>query len=691
MNTIVKNKTKDPRLDGQTSHILPEERARASFDSKAMASFFYGGEAGLKKKKFLESVISEDPKEALDLYNYDRDEHFAHGIKTFIGYHKPYAGYRPTRADITYMAEIGIGYGALNNSHGIFMTTITGQGTDEQANFWRPKVLKFEVTGSYAQTELGHGSNVRGLQTIAEFDQKTDEFVLNTPTLTATKWWPGCLGKASTHVVLYAQLILEGKEKGVCVFIVQIRDENHLPLPGVRCGDLGNKIGDNANDTGFLQLENVRIPRVNMLMKYRTVSRDGKFEEVGNVDPKVHYYTMMATRAMMVNTAGGRICQAATIAVRYSCVRKQGFESSKSSISYQSPEVKIIDHKIQQYRLMRGLANGYAFKLVGRWMIKLFSEFEGSYGVIKKTDGLKEMASTSAGLKSLSSYLATLYIEDMRKSCGGNGYLLNSGIAALGNDYLWQVTAEGDFIILGLLTARFLYNSVKEVLSEKKLESVVEYLNILSSVHPSKLHPGDASSTADFLKIDYLRRLFEFRALTRVHDAYHLVTDSIKAGKSFDESWTLHQNESLAASFAHCHLIVINNFINQIAEADESLKKVLTRVCIVYALTNINDENWGDIISCNQFKLVREACYQTMAELRPDSVALVDSFEYPDKILKSTIGRYDGNVYEALFEAAEKSRLNRVDPYEGYQESFDKHLNKEFLKHANKPVLKAKF
>lgn len=47
-------------------------------------------------------------------------------------------------------------------------------------------------------------------------------------------------------------------------------------------------------------------------------------------------------------------------------------------------------------------------------------------------------------------------IEDLRKSCGGAGYLLHSGIAQLGNDYLWQVTAEGDYIILALLTARFL-------------------------------------------------------------------------------------------------------------------------------------------------------------------------------------------------------------------------------------------
>jgi hypothetical protein len=35
--------------------------------------------------------------------------------------------------------------------------------------------------------------------------------------------------------------------------MVQIRDENHMPLPGIELGDLGPKLGDNANDTGTCQ------------------------------------------------------------------------------------------------------------------------------------------------------------------------------------------------------------------------------------------------------------------------------------------------------------------------------------------------------------------------------------------------------------------------------------------------------
>ncbi|KAG6479274.1 hypothetical protein ZIOFF_062736 [Zingiber officinale] len=44
-----------------------------------------------------------------------------------------------------------------------------------------------QIIGCYAQTELGHGSNVQGLERIATFDPKIDEFVTHSPTLTSSK------------------------------------------------------------------------------------------------------------------------------------------------------------------------------------------------------------------------------------------------------------------------------------------------------------------------------------------------------------------------------------------------------------------------------------------------------------------------------------------------------------------------
>ena len=42
-------------------------------------------------------------------------------------------------------------------------------------------------------------------------------------------------------------------------------------MAGITVGDIGTKLGYNSIDNGFLRLDNVRIPRENMLMGYSQV------------------------------------------------------------------------------------------------------------------------------------------------------------------------------------------------------------------------------------------------------------------------------------------------------------------------------------------------------------------------------------------------------------------------------------
>lgn len=75
--------------------------------------------------------------------------------------------------------------------YAMFIKTIADQGTDEQRAEWVQRAKDVTILGTYAQTELGHGTFVRGLETTATYDAKTKEFVLNSPTLSSYKWWPG--------------------------------------------------------------------------------------------------------------------------------------------------------------------------------------------------------------------------------------------------------------------------------------------------------------------------------------------------------------------------------------------------------------------------------------------------------------------------------------------------------------------
>ena len=144
------------------------------------------------------------------------------------------------------------------------------------------------MLGCYAQTELGHGSNIMGLETTATLDLKTDEFVIHTPTVTSTKYWPGGMGITATHAIVFARCIVESSDYGVMPFMVQIRDlTTHLPVQGVKVGDIGLKFGYNTKDNGWLMFNQVRVPRTNMLCRFAYIDKEGSFEMRGN--PKAIY------------------------------------------------------------------------------------------------------------------------------------------------------------------------------------------------------------------------------------------------------------------------------------------------------------------------------------------------------------------------------------------------------------------
>jgi acyl-CoA oxidase len=130
------------------------------------------------------------------------------------------------------------------------------------------KAMDYEIIGCYAQTELGHGSNVRGLETTATWNPDDKSFTIHSPTLTASKWWIGSLGRTANHAIVMAQLIVGGENHGPHPFVVQIRDmKTHQPLENVHVGDVGPKFGYNTMDNGFLLFNNLKVPHDSLLAR----------------------------------------------------------------------------------------------------------------------------------------------------------------------------------------------------------------------------------------------------------------------------------------------------------------------------------------------------------------------------------------------------------------------------------------
>lgn len=130
------------------------------------------------------------------------------------------------------------------------------------------------------------------------------------------------MGGFTNYALVYANLIIDGESYGVRPFLVQIRSlEDHMPMPGIKCGDMGPKLGYNSKDNGWLTFDQVRIPRTQMLMRYSYVTRDGEYKERG--DKRMLYSIMLGTRVIMVKGDMWNLAKGLLIGLRYSAVRRQ--------------------------------------------------------------------------------------------------------------------------------------------------------------------------------------------------------------------------------------------------------------------------------------------------------------------------------------------------------------------------------
>lgn len=60
-----------------------------------------------------------------------------------------------------------------------------------------------------------------------------------------------------------------------------------------------------------------------------------------------------------------------------------------------------------------------------------------------------------------------------------------------------------------------------------------------------------------------------------------------------------------------------------------------------------------------QVSLARDRLYSLLKEVRREAIPLVDAFDIPDGVLSSALGRYDGDVYNHLFQWAQKAPRNK--------------------------------
>ncbi|XP_060724645.1 peroxisomal acyl-coenzyme A oxidase 1 isoform X1 [Tachysurus vachellii] len=645
---------------------LRRERENATFESEILTNILDGSVEKTRRRREIETLVINDPDFQQEDPNFlSRSERYDAALKKSVQMFSKIRDFGISDPEEIYFYKRCVHNGRsepLDLHLGMFLTTLLNQASPNQLDTLFTPAWNLEIIGTYAQTELGHGTHIRGLETTATYDPSTQEFVLNSPTVTSIKWWPGGLGKTSNHAIVLAQLYTHGKCHGLHAFIVPIRCmKTHQPLPGVVVGDIGPKFGFDEVDNGFLKLDNIRIPRENMLMKYSKVHPDGTY--VKPPSDKLTYGTMVFIRAMIVGESAIALSKSCTIAIRYSAVRHQ------SELRAGEPEPQILDYQAQQYKLFPLLATAYAFTFVGQYMKNMYNRITGDINQGDFSE-LPELHALAAGLKAFTTWTVNAGIEVCRMACGGHGYSRSSGLPDIYVTFTATCTYEGENTVMMLQTARYLVKSYRQVRDGKQLSGIVSYLN---DAH-QRIQPQPTGSRPTVININDLQSLVEaykLRAAHLVETAAKSLQTELQRSKSQEDAWNNSSLELLRASDAHCHFVVVKMFAAKLSEiSNTSIYSVLSTLALLYALHGISN-NSGDFLQAGlltvpQLAQITQRIKTLMAEIRPNAVALVDAFDYRDDMLNSALGRYDGNVYESMFDWAKKSPLNRTEVHESY-------------------------
>jgi len=532
--------------------------------------------------------------------------------------------------DTSILVKFGVQFGLWGGS-------VLQLGTRKHHERWLTDIGTLAIPGCYAMTEIGHGSNVRGLETTATWSDEADAFLLQTPHKGAGKEW---IGNAALHgrmATVFAQLSVGGVEHGVHAFVVPIRDEKGGLLPGVRIEDNGPKVGLNGIDNGRIWFDEVWVPRENLLDRFATVTEDGHYESAIE-NPGRRFFTMLGT------LVSGRISLAAAgvsvsklglaVAVRYSQDRRQfGPEDDL--------EVPILDYPVHQRLLLTRVAETYALhfavrELTDRYARVLRHQREGRED---GPDALREVEARAAGLKALTSWHCADTLQASREAMGGRGFWAPNRLGRLRADTDIFTTFEGANTVLLQLVAKSLLTQYREEMGDLSVLDVVRYVADRAGTGVRERNPMATRRTErDHLRDPHFHRAaFRYREDRLLESAARRLKGFIDQGHDAFEAFNRCQDHLEALAKAHTERITLEAFLDGVAAAPQEVAPLLGQVAALYALARMEaDRAWfleAGYVEPVKSRAIRAEVEALCSALRPEAVTLVDAWGIPDAVL----------------------------------------------------------
>ena len=653
---------------------IEEERNRTNWDTVKMHQFLEGSpEKSLEILKLYKSLERDTIlQSSFEHYDNTKDQdrelvaQRINQMTKFIEIDSPKKFRRRLNLMTVYDPSMGI---RIAVNLGLFLNCIRGNGTAAQYEFWakhRESAIIKQMYGCFGMTELGHGSNVAGCETTATFDEETDEFVIDTPNISATKWWIGGAAHSATHSSVYARLIVKGKDYGVKCFIVPLRDSQHNLCPGVAIGDIGSKMGRQGVDNGWIQFSDVRIPRFFMLQKWCKVDRHGNV----TLPPleQLSYISLLGGRVDMAVDSYRQGARFMTIVLRYAAGRKQ-FKQEGAKV-----ETTVLDYANVQKRLLPYLALVYAMAVGTDRLEKQHEQIleqmdrailnNDKNGINQSLNSTKSLFVDSGSLKSTCTWLTSSLIDESRQACGGHGYSSYNGFGKTYNDWAVQCTWEGDNNVLGMSAGKTIVKNVQQILKGKTIKSsTLDFLNNAKQLLDTK---NILATEAD------LKDSSKFRvALQAVIVKYAASLSDVLAKNK--NNWDLVGALRVELSKLRAHYYLLETFEERVKSLSPAsdLYPHLANLLQLYYVSVILIPFAADfirfgVISSDLVYYATSEYFGTLCgAVRPYVVGLTDSFQQPDNFLNSAIGKYDGNIYENYFGVVKSAHPPRNDkaPY----------------------------
>ncbi|XP_075969978.1 peroxisomal acyl-coenzyme A oxidase 3 [Anticarsia gemmatalis] len=540
----------------------------------------------------------------------------------------------------------------------LFSNALLSLGTERHLKFYEATFVNRETLASFALTEIAHGSDARLMRTTATYDPQHKQFVIHTPDFEAAKCWVGNLGRTCTHTLLFAQLITpDGTNHGLHGFVVPIRNPETLETyPGLIVGDMGEKIGVNGIDNGFIMFNQYRIPRENLLNRTADVTEDGVYESSFSDPSRIlgaALENLSAGRIGIMQESCHSIASAVAIAIRYAATRKQFGDRDN--------EIALIEYQLHQWRLFGYVAAAVVFKMY-------LENFTGVYlNIVEKSNGgmkvdnLSEAVSEIHAMVSCSKPLLTWTVlaaaQQCREACGGHGYLKCANLGDIRSNHEPTVTYEGDNNVLSQQTGNWLLRQFHIASSGGQVDSPLNTVTFLKNWERCLSAKFRCTKTDELKTREFITTTYKWLICWLLKQTNEKYESEIAKGLSKFEARAksqVYKWKELTKVYAEYLVIMFS--LESLDKKEESLKPVLTKLFCLYGLWSLDQHlvelyQGGYAQGESLARLVREAVLELCGALKHDVVSVVDALAPTDFVLNSVLGKSDGYLYQNIQKA----------------------------------------